>query len=95
MSDISLTGTGCKMSTEAITSENLGFELHDEAVVEWMKTHTMKDMKDLVFELYAMGEDVSELVAIVNELEEMEMEISGESMYQEEYIMASAEFALA
>jgi len=83
------------MSTEAITPENLGFELHDEAVVEWMKTHTMKDMKDLVFELYAMGEDVSELVAIVNELEEMEMEISGENMYQEEYITASAEFALA
>lgn len=77
------------MSTEAITPENMGFELHNEAVVEWMKTHTLQDIKDLVFELYAMGEDVSELVAIVNELEEMEMEFEGELMYQTERVLVT------
>lgn len=72
----------------------MGFELHDNAVVEWMKTHTTQDIKDLVFELYSMGEDVSELVAIVNELEEMEMEFEGELMYQTDYSLET-ELALA
>jgi hypothetical protein len=83
-----------KMSTEAINPENMGFELHDNAVVEWMKTHTLSDIKDLVFELYAMGEDVSELVAVVNELEEMEMEFEGELMYQTDFSLET-ELALA
>jgi hypothetical protein len=82
------------MSTKAITPENMGFELHDDAVMEWMKTHTLGDIKDLVFELYAMGEDVSELVAIVNELEEMEMEFEGELMYQTDFSLET-ELALA
>ncbi len=86
---------GCKMNAEAVNPENMGFELHDEAVVEWMKEHTMADIKDLVFELYSMGEDVSELVAIVNELEDMEMEIYGENMYQESMLSSTMELALA
>ena len=86
---------GCKMNAESITPENMGFELHNEAVVDWMRTHTIKDIKDLVFELYSMGEDVSELVAVVNELEEMEMEIYGEDMFSESMLNSSMELALA
>lgn len=83
------------MNAESITPENMGFELHNEAVVDWMRTHTIKDIKDLVFELYSMGEDVSELVAVVNELEEMEMEIYGEDMFSESMLNSSMELALA
>ena len=83
------------MNAESITPENMGFELHNEAVVDWMRTHTIKDIKDLVFELYSMGEDVSELVAVVNELEEMEMEIYGEEMFAESMLNSSMEMALA
>ena len=83
------------MNAESITPENMGFELHNEAVVDWMRTHTMSDIKDLVFELYALGEDVSELVAIVNEIEDMEMEIYGEEMFAESMLNSSMEMALA
>ena len=83
------------MNAEAMTLENMGFEVHNDAVAEWMKTHTMSDIKDLVFELYSLGEDVSELVAIVNELEEMEMEIYGEDMFSESMISSEMEMALA
>ena len=83
------------MYAESITPENMGFELHNEAVVDWMRTHTMKDIKDLVFELYSLGEDVSELVAVVNELEEMEMEIYGEDMFSESMVNSEMEMALA
>ncbi len=86
---------GCKMYAESITPENMGFELHNEAVVDWMRTHTMKDIKDLVFELYSLGEDVSEIVALVNELEEMEMEIYGEDMFSESMINSQMEMVLA
>jgi len=83
------------MYAESITPENMGFELHNEAVVDWMKTHSMSDIKDLVFELYALGEDVSELVAVVNELEEMEMEIFGEEIFADCMINSEMELALA
>lgn|GEM_PF-3218980 len=83
------------MYAESITPENMGFELHNEAVVDWMRTHTMKDIKDLVFELYSLGEDVSEIVALVNELEEMEMEIYGEDMFSESMINSQMEMVLA
>ena len=86
---------GCKMNAEAITLENMGFELSNDAVVDWMRTHTMSDIKDLVFELYSLGEEVSELVAIVNELEDMEMEIYGEDMFSESMINSEMEMALA
>lgn len=83
------------MNAEAITLENMGFELSNDAVVDWMRTHTMSDIKDLVFELYSLGEEVSELVAIVNELEDMEMEIYGEDMFSESMINSEMEMALA
>ncbi len=86
---------GCKMNAESITPENMGFEVHNDAVEEWMKTHTMSDIKDIVFELYSMGEDVSELVAIVNELEDMQMEMYGEEMFTESMLNSSMEMALA
>ena len=83
------------MNAESITPENMGFEVHNDAVEEWMKTHTMSDIKDIVFELYSMGEDVSELVAIVNELEDMQMEMYGEEMFSESMLNSSMEMALA
>lgn len=83
------------MNAESITPENMGFEVHNDAVEEWMKTHTMSDIKDIVFELYSMGEDVSELVAIVNELEDMQMEMYGEEMFTESMLNSSMEMALA
>ncbi len=38
---------------------------------EWLQTHTLQDIRELAQELSANGEDVSELVEAVNELEEL------------------------
>lgn len=38
---------------------------------DWLEHHSMQDMKELVCELSAKGEDVSELVEAVNKLEEI------------------------
>lgn len=44
--------------------------IHKETV-DWMKHHTVEDAKDLVVEISSEGEDVTEIVDIVNELEKM------------------------
>ncbi len=39
---------------------------------EWLEHHTLEDLKELACEMYTDGEDVSELVKIVNKLEQIE-----------------------
>ena len=38
---------------------------------EWLSHHTLRDIRELAQELSAQGEDVTELVGAVNELEEL------------------------
>lgn len=40
-------------------------------VEKWLKTHTVQDLDDLVAELSARGEDVTEVSKVVHELEQM------------------------
>ena len=40
-----------------------------EAGLEWLKTHTLQDIRNLANELSNYGEDVTELVNAVNDLE--------------------------
>ncbi|MFQ5885118.1 MAG: hypothetical protein ACE5IO_08470 [Thermoplasmata archaeon] len=38
---------------------------------EWLEHHTMEDMRELTCEMYSDGVDVSEMVEVVNKLEEI------------------------
>ncbi|UCD92202.1 MAG: hypothetical protein JSV43_08285 [Methanobacteriota archaeon] len=38
---------------------------------DWLEHHTMEDMKELTCEMYSDGVDVSEMVEVVNKLEEI------------------------
>jgi len=40
-------------------------------MVDWMKTHNVQDLRDMVFELYNRGENVSEMVSLVHDLDIM------------------------
>jgi len=44
----------------------------------WLSTHTLQDIRELAQELSDQGEDVSELVSAVNELEEVLEGANGE-----------------
>ncbi len=46
---------------------------------EWLRSHTLQDIRELAQELSDNGEDVSELVQAVNELEQILAEASAES----------------
>jgi len=50
---------------------------------EWLSTHTLRDVRELAQELSDQGEDVSELVRAVNELEELLAETNVESEGEE------------
>ena len=42
-----------------------------EPADKWLSTHTLQDIRDLAQELSDRGEDVTDLVGAVNELEEL------------------------
>ncbi len=44
---------------------------------EWLEHHTLEDLKELACEMYSDGEDVSELVGVVNKLAHFEEEELG------------------
>ena len=46
-------------------------ESQREPADNWLSTHTLQDIRDLAQELSDRGEDVTELVGAVNELEEL------------------------
>ncbi|MFH0815818.1 MAG: hypothetical protein V1934_03265 [Methanobacteriota archaeon] len=61
-----------------------GVSAEDES---WLREHSVKDLRNLVFEMYNLGEDVSDMVPLVNYMEELEMKliteqklVSGEEM---------------
>jgi|GEM_PF-1996606 len=63
-SDILSDRMGCNMKL---------FEKRDRSekeVEEWMKNHTIEDMKELLLARYVEGEDVSELLDLINEMED-------------------------
>jgi len=49
-----------------------GVSAADEA---WLKEHTVKDLRNLCFEMYELGEDVSDMVPLVNYMESLETKL--------------------
>ncbi len=56
-------------------------ERPEESANDWLNTHTLQDIRELAQELSASGEDVTELVTAVNELEGLleETHVEGEA----------------
>ncbi len=43
----------------------------DSEMTDWMKYHTIQDLRDLAFEMYNRGEDISEMVELIHEMDSM------------------------
>jgi hypothetical protein len=72
------------MRPDIRTRKLRGVSADDES---WLREHTVKDLRNLVAEMYTLGEDVSDMVPLVNYMEELEMRliteqklVSGEEM---------------
>ncbi len=38
----------------------------DEGTENWLRTHNVQDMRDIVFEFYNRGENISEMVGLIH-----------------------------
>lgn len=61
--------------------------------VEWTRTHTLGDLEDLVNELSGIGEDVSAMAKLLDELREIEHSINVESEHVPPVVGECAEIA--
>ena len=61
----------------------------DEKLSDWMRSHTIQDMRDIVFELYNRGEDISEMVDLIHDMDEIAVHAH---VGDEESISAIAEY---
>ncbi|MDO9538028.1 MAG: hypothetical protein Q7J68_06890 [Thermoplasmata archaeon] len=43
----------------------------DNEMIDWMKYHSVQDLRDLAFEMYNRGEDISEMVQMIHEMDVM------------------------
>ena len=43
----------------------------DRGMMDWMKYHTIQDLRDLAFEMYNRGEDISQMVELIHEMDTM------------------------
>ena len=43
----------------------------DANMMDWMRYHSIQDLRDLAFEMYNRGEDISKLVELIHEMDQM------------------------
>ncbi|MDD4308122.1 MAG: hypothetical protein PHU53_04875 [Thermoplasmata archaeon] len=61
----------------------------DSEMIDWMKYHSIQDLRDLAFEMYNRGEDISEMVELIHEMDAM---AQSTHMTAEENVYANAEY---
>ncbi len=61
----------------------------DSGMEDWMKAHSIQDLRDIVFEMYNRGEDISDMVDLVHEMDEIALHAH---VIREDNVMAIAEY---
>jgi len=47
--------------------------------IEWVRTHTLKDLEDLANEMQVLGEDVNDIVGLLEDLKEIDQSLYPET----------------
>lgn len=47
--------------------------------IEWVKTHTLQDLEDLVGEMSGLGEDVTDIADLLDDLKEIDRSLNPET----------------
>lgn len=48
-----------------------GIMTETENIIDWLQHHTLEDMRDIARELASKGEDVTEIVDVIRQLEDI------------------------
>jgi hypothetical protein len=46
--------------------------------IQWVKTHTLQDLEDLVNEMSSLGEDVADISQLLNDLSEIDRSLQAD-----------------
>ena len=60
----------------------------DRDMIDWMRYHSVQDLRDLAFEMYNRGEEISEMVELIHEMDHMAQNVHIES----QDVYANAEY---
>ena len=61
----------------------------DRGIENWMKHHSVQDMRDIVFEMYNRGEDISYMVDLVHQMDDM---VRATHLVSDDNVTAFAEY---
>jgi len=61
--------------------------------VEWARTHTLQDLRDLASEMSDLGEDVEDITRLLDDLSEMDRSLHDDSALPEACENETAEIA--
>lgn len=61
----------------------------DRSIENWMKHHSVQDLRDLAFEMYNRGEDVNCMIDLIHEMDEMALHAH---VYGDDNVAAYAEY---
>jgi hypothetical protein len=48
--------------------------------IQWTKTHTLQDLEDLVNEMASLGEDVTDISQLLNDLHEIDQSLHNDTV---------------
>ncbi|MEM0344189.1 MAG: hypothetical protein QXZ19_03635 [Thermoplasmata archaeon] len=61
--------------------------------IEWARTHTLQDLRDLASEMSDLGEDVEDITRLLSDLSEMDRSLHADSALPEACENETAEIA--
>ncbi|MEM4277252.1 MAG: hypothetical protein QXQ13_07205 [Thermoplasmata archaeon] len=61
--------------------------------IEWARTHTLQDLRDLASEMSDLGEDVEDITRLLSDLSEMDWSLHADSALPEACENETAEIA--
>lgn len=53
--------------------------------IDWARTHTLQDLRDLASEMSDLGEDVTDITRLLDDLSEMDRSLHADSALPEAY----------
>jgi hypothetical protein len=53
--------------------------MRNAQAIEWVKTHTLKDLEDLANEMLGLGQDVGDIVGLLDDLKEIDQSLHPEA----------------
>lgn len=85
-----LTSEGMHMkNTNVVKNRTKVLRNVDRSMENWMKHHSVQDLRDLAFEMYNRGEDITCMIDLIHEMDDMAIHAN---VYSKDSVAAYTEY---